>query len=234
MRILSLLFVVTIISSCQSQEKSKGGLSPNMAPKEFQQAFHENKEAILIDVRTPAELSRGLIEGAINMNINSPDFAERAARLDKNKTYFVYCLSGSRSAGAANYFHKIGISNVVNLSGGIMSWQRSGLPVVGEGDIPDKISTADYQKMVNSNEKVLIDFYAPWCAPCVRMEPMLDEVQKESGDNLKIIRVNIDENKRLAKALGVYEIPIFKYYESGNEKWEHKGELDKQSLVSKL
>ncbi len=229
MRILYLFLSIVVVWSCQSQQSSG-----ELPPEAFQQAINEDEEAIVIDVRTAGELSRGIIEGAVHMDIKSSDFKDRAARLDKNKPYYVYCLSGARSAQAAQYFESIGIENAVNLEGGLLAWQKAGLPIVGENAAEDKISGEQYGQLVNSNKKVLVDFYAPWCAPCVRMEPMLDEVQKERQDELKILRVNIEENKRLAKALGVSDIPVFKYYVSGDEKWEHRGELKKDQLMSKI
>ncbi|XOV91942.1 MAG: rhodanese-like domain-containing protein [Bacteroidota bacterium] len=132
MRLLSLFFLTAVVWSCQSQEKEEGNLSPNMNAGQFQQAIKENKDAVIIDVRTPAEVQNGFIEGAINMDINSPEFADGVAKLDKEKTYFVYCHSGGRSASAASYLKKNGISKVVNLSGGIVGWQRAGLPTVNK------------------------------------------------------------------------------------------------------
>tara|TARA_Y100001972_G_C7655375_1_gene329954 strand:- start:726 stop:1106 length:381 start_codon:yes stop_codon:yes gene_type:complete len=117
--------------SCQSQEKQK---QENMDPKAFSQAIAEDKNAVVVDVRTDREVAGGMIKGAVHMDINSPDFRDRAAKLQKDKTYYVYCLSGGRSASAASYFKEIGIENVVNLDGGIRGWQNSGLPLVKPQD----------------------------------------------------------------------------------------------------
>lgn len=135
MRYISFLLVVIVFGSCQSQEKSK-----ELSPESFKQAIDQDKEAILIDVRTPGEVAKGMIPGAVNIDINGRDFIERAARLDKDKTYYVYCLSGSRSARAATHFKEIGISEVYNMKGGILGWQKAGLPVIGAQDVKDKIS----------------------------------------------------------------------------------------------
>lgn len=229
MRSIYLLLFTFLITACQSQQSED-----ELSPAAYKEALADNEEAIVIDVRTAQEFSRGIIEGAINMDVKSGDFKDKAARLDKEKPYYLYCLSGGRSAQAAKYFKSIGIQNVVNLKGGVLAWQKSGLPVIGANDLPDKISGDLYKELVSSDEKVLVDFYAPWCAPCVRMEPMLDELQEERAKELKIVRVNIEENKRLAKALGVFEIPVFKYYVSGKEQWEYQGEFTKQKLVDKL
>ncbi len=125
MRILVFFMVAVFTGSCQSQQKKE-----NMGPEEFRQAIAEDSEAIIIDVRTDREVAGGMIEGAVHMDINSPDFTDRAAKLEKDRSYYVYCLSGGRSASAAGYFKEIGIENVVNLDGGIRGWQDAGLPLI--------------------------------------------------------------------------------------------------------
>ena len=227
MRIFYSIMTLALFLGCQSQPSSG-----NLNPDEFKKGM-ENEEVVILDVRTKGEVSRGIIQGAVHMDVTKSDFTQKASTLDKNKKYYVYCLSGSRSAKAAAYLKKIGVSEAYNLAGGLMAWQRNGYSIVTGDDQKDKISQADYQQMVKEG-KVLVDFYAPWCAPCKRMEPMLTEIQEEHNDQLKIIRINIDENKRLAKEFGVLEIPIFKYYTMGDEQWEHKGELDEKQLRKKL
>ncbi|MBV6642249.1 MAG: rhodanese-like domain-containing protein [Cyclobacteriaceae bacterium] len=125
MRILVFLLVAAATWSCQSQQKKE-----NMGPEEFSKAITEDTKAVVVDVRTDREVAGGMIDGAVHMDINSPDFAEKASKLEKDKTYYVYCLSGGRSSSAASYFKEIGIENVVNLDGGIRGWQNSGLPLV--------------------------------------------------------------------------------------------------------
>lgn len=81
------------------------------------------KKAIVIDVRTPAEWQQGVIEGtSLFIDYNSPSFKQQLAKLDKSKTYVVYCRSGARSAGASQVMVDNGFKNVINMQGGIMSW----------------------------------------------------------------------------------------------------------------
>lgn len=84
----------------------------------------------VIDVRTQEEYSEGHIEGAVLINIYSPDFKEKIAALDKNGKYLVYCRSGNRSNRAAMYMNETGIKEALNLSGGIKAWIRANKPVV--------------------------------------------------------------------------------------------------------
>jgi rhodanese-related sulfurtransferase len=88
---------------------------------EFLNLLGSTKNAVLIDVRTPAEFAGGKVKGAVNMDIYSPNFAASIDKLDKSKTYFVYCRSGARSGQACNLMAERGFENLYNLSGGISS-----------------------------------------------------------------------------------------------------------------
>ncbi|WP_259015143.1 rhodanese-like domain-containing protein [Emticicia fluvialis] len=90
----------------------------------FKQLLNENKEAVLLDVRTPMEYRQGAIKGAINADIMSGDFQNRLDGLDPQKTYLLYCRSGARSAQACHLMAGKGFKNVYNLSGGIGSYPR--------------------------------------------------------------------------------------------------------------
>lgn len=87
-------------------------------------------DTVVLDVRTPAEFSSGAIEGAVNIDVNSSDFAAGIAKLDKTKHYALYCRSGNRSATAMKRMQDAGFSFVYHLGGGIGAWQRAGKPVV--------------------------------------------------------------------------------------------------------
>lgn len=96
-------------------------------PDQFQSAIDSGAE--IIDVRTPAEFAEGHIEGAVNIDLNGPDFMGQVDSLDPAKTYAVYCRSGNRSAAATRYMQDRGFGSVYELGGGILSWQSAGLPL---------------------------------------------------------------------------------------------------------
>lgn len=75
----------------------------------------------LVDVRTPAEYAEGHIVGAVNIDVQSPDFAEKITTLNKSRKVAIYCRSGRRSKMAAEQLSKSGFK-VVELDGGIQSW----------------------------------------------------------------------------------------------------------------
>jgi len=81
-----------------------------------------NENAVLVDVRTIEEFNEGHIEGALNIDVFSPNFQTEIEKLEKNKEYFVVCRSGGRSMSAAGAMESMGFSKVTNLAGGMMSW----------------------------------------------------------------------------------------------------------------
>jgi thioredoxin len=226
---LSALVLLTI--SCNSQSASQV-----LKATDFNQKLKEDKNVFVLDVRTPEEFAEGYIENAVNINVNSAEFKDEIAKLDKNKSYLVYCLSGKRSASAASYMRSNGFKEVINLEGGILAWQSNNLPVVTVSSQPkaDKISFEEYTKMITTDTKVLVDYYAPWCAPCIKMKPMLEELAKEYEGKVKIIRLDINENKQLAKQLNVVEIPVLKIFVNGKEIWNHNGYIEKEDLKKHL
>jgi rhodanese-related sulfurtransferase len=83
-------------------------------------------KTVLLDVRTPEEFAKGHIPGAINADINSPDFTAKAAQFDKNQTVLVNCHAGSRGAIASAELAKMGFKTVCNLEGGLDAWKAAG------------------------------------------------------------------------------------------------------------
>jgi len=92
--------------------------------------FDSLSDKIVIDVRTPGEHADGKIEGNSLISIHSPTFQADLEKLDKEKTYVLYCRSGSRSSMAMNIMRKMGFKSVYNLGGGTISWNGSGRTLV--------------------------------------------------------------------------------------------------------
>ena len=88
-----------------------------------------DKANMILDVRTAKEFNTGHIPGAINMDVNSPDFLGRAAALNKNKVYLVHCASGVRSMRACEELAALGFPQLYNLSGGMRAWLKAKKPV---------------------------------------------------------------------------------------------------------
>lgn len=96
----------------------------NLSQEAWVSQLIQDKNAIIIDVRTEEEVGEGYIPGMIHMNIyEGPGFIEKIENLDPSKNYYVYCRSGKRSGQACAIMNSKGIPNAYNLLGGILEWE---------------------------------------------------------------------------------------------------------------
>lgn len=80
----------------------------------------------------------------------------------------------------------------------------------------------------------LVDFWAPWCGPCRMIAPVLEEIDQEMGDKVKIVKVNVDENPETAGKFGVMSIPTLLVFKNGEAVDKTIGYQPKEALVSLL
>jgi rhodanese-related sulfurtransferase len=85
---------------------------------------------VILDVRTKAEFDEGHIANAININVEGNEFLSEISKLDKSKTYAVYCRSGRRSADALAKMTNEQFISLSHLDGGVIDWTNAGLPLV--------------------------------------------------------------------------------------------------------
>ncbi len=90
----------------------------------------------------------------------------------------------------------------------------------------------NFQQIINQDVPVLVDFYADWCEPCKMLAPILQEVKAELGDDLKIVKIDVDKNQSLASKFQVRGVPTMILFKEGNQVWRQSGVLQKQDLVS--
>ena len=83
----------------------------------------------ILDIRTPGEFQSGHLPNAVLIDFYSQAFAEKLSRLDKEKTYLVYCRTGNRSARSLALFSKLNFQKIYHLLNGIQGWQAENLPV---------------------------------------------------------------------------------------------------------
>lgn len=94
-----------------------------LTQEKWRNRLEASTDAVIIDVRTPEEWEEGIIPGAKKLNIfNAPLFIAELDTMDRNKEYFMYCLSGGRSGQACQILHSKGFDKVYNLEGGMMEW----------------------------------------------------------------------------------------------------------------
>ena len=91
-------------------------------------------DLVVLDVRTAREFAGGHLEGALNIDYFSGDFAQSVQALDRSATYLVHCATGARSRRAALILEKEGFRNLIHLDGGFHAWKEAGGPIVGGSD----------------------------------------------------------------------------------------------------
>jgi len=97
----------------------------NVGVAEFEK-LRADKKNVVLDVRTPREFAAGHMPGAVNIDFNAPDFAEKVAKLDPSKTYLVHCAGGVRSSKACTKLKSLSFTSLYNLEGGMKEWEKAG------------------------------------------------------------------------------------------------------------
>lgn len=87
-----------------------------------------------------------------------------------------------------------------------------------------------FEALINGDKPVLVDFFATWCGPCKMMAPILKDVKDRMGDNVKIIKVDVDKNQRLAAQLNIQGVPTLMIFKNGQNKWRQSGVIQARQL----
>ena len=90
------------------------------------------------------------------------------------------------------------------------------------------------EEVLKTEGKVLVDFYADWCGPCRMMSPVIDDIAKELDGEVKVGKVNVDNNQELAIKYDVMSIPTIMVFEKGNPVKTFVGVTDKQEILDVL
>lgn len=101
-----------------------------------------------------------------------------------------------------------------------------------------KEKTTSFTEMINSDTPLLVDFHADWCGPCKMMAPILKNLKKEMGEDLQIIKIDVDKNPDAAIKYQVRGVPTLILFHKGNLLWQQSGVVQfpqlKQMIRQKL
>ena len=133
---LLLFLVICMFSACSSKEEpnSEPNQDANSTIQEFQftnmkaleaaKILKDNPNAVVLDIRTPAEFNEGHIPNAVNIDYKADSFESELDKLDRDTTYLMHCRSGRRSANSFETFKKLGFKNIIHMDDGILGWKE--------------------------------------------------------------------------------------------------------------
>ena len=128
---------------------------------------------------------------------------------------------------------KNGFKNVVELTGGINAWKVATKPLEGNSNEP-QMTVEQYWAGIPTNKTTLVDFGATWCPPCIKMKPVIDELEANKDLNFLLLKVDAGLHTTVMKSLNVEPIPLFIIYKEGKEVWRKQGIVSKEELMAQL
>jgi len=191
----------------------------------FSAKINKQTKPQIIDARSPEEFAINHINGAINLNLESPNYAKTVAQLDKSKPVFIYSIRAGRSGQVANELLKNGFSVVHDLDGGIGAWIGGGKPYYFNSK--SKLSLAEYNKVVADNKTVLVDIGSRYCGSCKKVKPVLETIKTQYGENVKIVEIDFEDSPQVIADLKTVKVfPTLILYKNGKIIFKKDGFTD--------
>ena len=89
-----------------------------------------------------------------------------------------------------------------------------------------------FNTIIGSNTPVLVDFFAEWCGPCKTLAPILKQVKEALGDDVKIVKIDVDKNQKLASKYNVRGVPTLLLFKNSQQVWRESGVLQKNDIIN--
>ncbi|HNV99548.1 MAG TPA: thioredoxin [Chitinophagales bacterium] len=91
-----------------------------------------------------------------------------------------------------------------------------------------------FQELINGEKPVLVDFFAEWCGPCKMMAPILKDLAADSGDQVSVIKVDVDKNPQVAEHFRIQGVPTLVLFKQGAQIWRQSGVVPLSQLKSTI
>jgi thiol-disulfide isomerase/thioredoxin len=193
-----------------SQNKSTNTVSLEV----YYNKIQAEKNPQIIDARGPEEFALNHINGAVNFNLESKDYAQQIAKLDKTRPVFTYSIGAGRSVWLADDLLKKGFREAYSLEGGIANWIGNGKPFYANSK--NQLTLTEYNKVIADNKTVLVDIGSKYCGACKKVKPVLETIKAQYGENLKIVEIELETSPQVIADLKTVKVfPTLILYQNG-------------------
>ena len=237
-------FFISILLFCLCSCVDSNDFDPNRIPVNVLDVENhqmlkllQDNPGVLLDIRTPEEVSKGFLKNASFINFYDENFLQKASWVKKNQPIYVYCHAGGRSSKAAEMLIELGFREVYNLVGGYSKWVEDGYLVEKglkniKGPNSKFFSKEEIDGILQTKESVVLVFKTPWCLPCKKLDAVLDSFSK-NRPNWEVVKINMDTNKDLAKNYEVISVPTLFFFKESKQLSSHVGFVNLEDLIFK-
>lgn len=198
--------------------------------EEYYSKIQNEKNPQIIDARGPEEFALNHIDGAVNFNLESKDYAHQIAKLDKTRPVFTYSIGAGRSVWLADDLLKKGFKEAYSLEGGIANWIGNGKPFYANSK--SELTLAEYNKVLADNKTVLVDVGSKYCGACKKVKPVLETIKAQYGENLKIVEIELETSPQVIADLKTVKVfPTLILYQNGKIVFKKEGLSDLKNDV---
>lgn len=95
-----------------------------------------------------------------------------------------------------------------------------------------KTMNSNFTQLIQSEKPILVDFFATWCGPCKMLSPILKEVKEQLGEQISIIKIDVDKNQQIAAQYQVRGVPTMILFQKGKQLWRQSGVIDKNAIIN--
>ena len=91
-----------------------------------------------------------------------------------------------------------------------------------------------FNEMINGEQLTLVDFFATWCGPCKMIAPILEQLKEKMGDDIRILKVDVDKNEALSMQYRIQSVPTLMLFKKGEMLWRQSGAMSLNDLMQKI